>query len=306
MKIKPVLKHINPFRDTPDTPTAYFVIRKILAFFLIYALAAGIGEALIIGGMMAFGYKPLSGIMPGGHVAELLQYYGFAVFLLVAVLYCRLIEKRGLKSMGFNKKVWDYLLGGVVGIFLMASVVAVCCATGAMRFTGLRSNVEWGYLIALFVGFFIQSLAEEVISRGFMLTSLSKRVSLPLAIFVSSTVFALPHLSTILESNGWFVVIGVANLYMVSVVFSLLYVLRSNIYIVGGLHCLWNFVLYGVMGLSVSGSDSNASGLLCFEVPTQNILNGGIYGVEASILTTVVLGAAVIILAKLCKKKENV
>lgn len=306
MKIKPVLKHINPFRDTPDTPTVYFVIRKILAFFLIYALAAGIGEALIIGGMMAFGYKPLSGIMPGGHVAELLTYYGFAVFLLVAVLYCRLIEKRGLKSMGFNKKVWDYLLGGVVGIFLMASVVAVCCATGAMRFTGLNSNVEWGYLIALFVGFFIQSMAEEVISRGFMLTSLSKRVSLPLAIFVSSTVFALPHLSTILESNGWFVVIGVANLYLVSVVFSLLYVLRSNIYIVGGLHCLWNFVLYGVMGLSVSGSDGNVSGLLCFEVPTQNILNGGIYGVEASILTTVVLGAAVIILAKLCKKKENV
>lgn len=306
MKIKPVLKHINPFRDTPDTPTRYFIIRKVLAFFLIYALAAGIGEALIIGGMMAFGYKPLSGIMPGGHVAELLTYYGFAVFLLVAVLYCRLIEKRGLKSMGFNKKVWDYLLGGVVGIFLMASVVAVCCATGAMRFTGLRSNVEWGYLIALFVGFFIQSLAEEVISRGFMLTSLSKRVSLPLAIFVSSTVFALPHLSTILESNGWFVVIGVANLYLVSVVFSLLYVLRSNIYIVGGLHCLWNFVLYGVMGLSVSGSDGNVSGLLCFEVPTQNILNGGIYGVEASILTTVVLGAAVIILAKLCKKKENV
>lgn len=306
MKIKPVLKHINPFRDIPDTPTAYFVIRKILAFFLIYALAAGIGEALIIGGMMAFGYKPLSGIMPGGHVAELLQYYGFAVFLLVAVLYCRLIEKRGLKSLGFNKKVWDYLIGGVAGIFLLAVVVAVCCATGAMRFTGLNSNVEWGYLIALFVGFFIQSLAEEVISRGFMLTSLSKRVSLPLAIFVSSTVFALPHLSTILESNGWFAVIGVVNLYLVSVVFSLLYVLRSNIYIVGGLHCLWNFVLYGVMGLSVSGSDGNASGLLCFQVPAQNILNGGIYGVEASILTTIVLGAAVIILAILCKKKENV
>lgn len=303
MKIKTVWNHINPFRDTPDTPTPFFVIRKILAFFLIYALAAGIGEALIIGSMMAFGYKPLSGIMPGGHVAELLQYYGFAVFLLVAVLYCRLVEKRDLKSMGFNTKVWDYLIGGVAGIFLMAIVVGVCCATGAMRFTGLNTNVEWGYLIALFVAFFIQSLAEEVISRGFMLKSLSKKVSMPIAILVSSTAFALPHLATILEANGWFAVIGVVNLYLVSAVFSLLYVLRSNIYIVGGLHCLWNFVLYGVMGLSVSGSDGNASGLLCFQIPTQNIINGGVYGVEASILTTIVLGAAVIILTKLKKER---
>lgn len=306
MKIKPVLKHINPFRDTPDTPTRYFIIRKVLAFFLIYVLAAGIGEALIIGGMMAFGYKPLSGIMPGGHVAELLTYYGFAVFLLVTVLYCRLVEKRGLKSLGFNKKVWDYLTGGVVGIILLGAAVAACCATGALRFTGMNTNVEWGYLIALFVGIAIQSLAEEVMSRGFVLTSLSKRVAMPLAIFVSSTVFALPHLLTILEFSFGFAVISVVNLYLVSTVFSLLYLRRSNIYIISGLHCLWNFVLYGVMGLSVSGSDSNASGLLCFEVPTQNILNGGVYGVEASILTMVVLGAAVIILAKLCKKKENV
>jgi membrane protease YdiL (CAAX protease family) len=144
---------------------------------------------------------------------------------------------------------------------------------------------------------------EETISRGLIFTTLSEKVSLPIAFFVSATVFALPHLLSILEAEAQFVVIGVVNLYLVSAVFTLLYLLRTNIYIVSGLHCIWNFVLNGVMGLSVSGSTGNENALLCFEVKGENILNGGVYGLEASIVTNAVLGISTVILMILyCKR----
>ena len=303
MKTKTLIKNISPFNNLKEMPTALYVVKKFLAFFVIYGLSAVLGEALVICTLTAMGYDPLNGVMPTGYLAELLPYYGFVIFFVVALLYCKLIEKRSVKSVGFNKKGFDYIIGAVVAVLLLAVIVCACCVTGTFSFEGVTSKIDVVYLIALFVAFLIQSLAEETICRGFVLKSLSEKTSLPLAIFVSSTVFALPHLPSMIDADGCFAVVGIVNLYLVSILFSLLFMIRSNIYIVSGLHCVWNFVLNGVMGLSVSGSNSNENALMSFNVNAENILSGGVYGLEASIITTVVLGITTIILVKLYNKR---
>lgn len=78
----------------------------------------------------------------------------------------------------------------------------------------------------------------------------------------------------------------------------MLVLLCSNIWIACGLHSVWNFVLYGIMGLSVSGSESKLDGLMLFCVEETNILNGAEYGIEASIITTLVLGVLLFVLDK--------
>ena len=304
MKFKAFFRNINPLNNKQDMPAALYIAKKILAFLLIYGLSAVIGEALIIGILSAMGYDPLNGVMPTGHVAELLKNYGMAVFLAVALIYCKLVEIRKLKSVGFNEKCYDYLIGGIGAVLLLVVIIGMCCATDVMRFIDITSNTDVIYMTALFAGFFIQGSAEEVICRGFLLPSLSKKTSLPLAIFVSSSAFALPHLPSVLGADAGFAVVGVLNLYLVSAVFSLLFIIRSNIYIVCGLHSVWNFVLYGAMGLSVSGSSSNENALMHFQVNAESILSGGAYGVEASVVTTVVLGLIVVVLAKYYHKRE--
>lgn len=303
MNIKTFFKNISPFNNRQEMPAALYIIKKMLAFFLIYGAAMVAGEVIIIGLLCAMGYDPLSGVMPGGHFPELSKYYGYAVFFAVAVLYARIVEKRGFHSLGFGRRGFDYLTGGAFAAALLAVIVGICCATGAMGFAGLETNVDWLYLIALFGAFAVQSLAEETICRSFLFVSLSKKVSLPLAILVSSTAFALPHLPTVLEAEASFATVGVINLYLVSIVFSLLYVLRANSYIVSGLHCLWNYVLYGIMGLSVSGSGTGADAVLRFEVAAGNLLSGGEYGLEASPITTMVLGITAVILGSIYYKR---
>ena len=303
MNIKSTLHNLSPFNHETNMHPIVYAVKKMLAFFLVYMAAAVIFEIIIIGALTVMGYDPTHGVMPTGHVAELLQYYGFAGFGLAAILYCVIVEKRNLRSLGFNGKVFDYLIGGVVATLLLAVIVGVGLATKVLRFDGMIASANTSYLALLFGAFVIQSLAEEILSRGFLLPSLAKKTSLPVAILVSSTAFALPHLASVVEAEGAFAVIGVANLYLVSLVFSMLFLLRSNIYIVAGLHCVWNFILYGVMGLAVSGSEANPDALMAFEVTAENILSGGVYGLEASIVTTAVLGIVSVILVTLYRKR---
>ncbi len=303
MNIKNTICNISPFNDRQDMPTAQYIIKKLLAFFLIYLVAAVMGEVIIIGGLCALGYDPLNGVMPTGFLAGLLPNYGMILFIAVAVIYCKKIEKWGFKKLGFCARVFDYVLGGVLAIVLLAVITCVCCVSGVLTFEGIATTFDPVCLLALFGSFVIQSMAEEVLSRGFLFNALRRKTGIIVAALVGSVAFMLPHLPSMLDGETAFVILGIVNLLLVSALFTLLYVLRSNIYIVSGLHCVWNFVLGGVMGLNLSGGSGNENAVLNFCVNGENLLTGGVYGLEASLVTTAVLFVAVIILVKCYEKR---
>ena len=305
MNIKTTIRNLSPFNARQDMPASQFILKKLLAFFLIYLVAAVAGEAIIIGALCAMGYDPLNGVMPTGFLAGLLPNYGMILFIAVAVFYCKKIEKFGFKKMGFCSRVFDYILGGVLAIILLAAVTCVCCVWGVLTFEGVAASFDPVCLLALLGSFVIQSMAEEVLARGFLYNALRRKTGFMVAALISSAGFMLPHLPSMLDGDAMFVVVGVVNLFLVSMVFTLLYVLRSNIYIVGGLHCIWNFVLGGVMGLNLSGGSGSENAVLNFSVGGENLLTGGAYGLEASVVTTAVLSVAMIILVK-CYQKRGV
>nr|MCR4775186.1 CPBP family intramembrane metalloprotease [Saccharofermentans sp.] len=55
-------------------------------------------------------------------------------------------------------------------------------------------------------------------------------------------------------------------------------------------------ILYSILGLNLSGNDEINAAVFDMSSVGDNILNGGKYGIEASIITTAVLGAAAIAL----------
>ena len=303
MNIKNTIRNLSPLNSRQDMSAAQYIIKKLLAFFLIYLVAAVAGEAIIIGALCAMGYDPLNGIMPTGFLAGLLPNYGMILFIAVAVIYCKSIEKFGFQKMGFCTGIFDYILGGILAIMLLAVITVICCGCGVLTFEGTATSFDPVCLLAIFGSFVIQSMAEEVLARGFLYNALRRKTGFMVATLVSAAAFMLPHLPSMLDGEAAFVVIGIVNLMLVSVVFTLLYVLRGNIYIVGGLHCVWNFVLGGVMGLDLSGGSGSGNAVLNFRVSGEDLRTGGAYGLEAGIVTTVVLAMAVIILAKCYQKR---
>ena len=59
------------------------------------------------------------------------------------------------------------------------------------------------------------------------------------------------------------------------------------------------------MGLTLSGNDATVKGLLKLEAKSANILNGGVYGLEAGIVTTVILGIAAAVLIYMYRRSTD-
>lgn len=281
----------------------WYVLKKLLAFVFLYLGAAVTGEAVIIGILYALDYDPLHGIMPPGALGALLPYYGFLLFLAAAILYCRLIEKRSISSMGFTGRIGDYFTGMAAAAFLLLLVIGLCCLTGTVSYAGINKDTSAAYLAALSAGLMIQSAAEEALCRGFLMQSLLKECRLPWAVLLSSTAFAAPHMTSLLESDLAYALIGILNLYLISAILSLLSLYRSNLWIACGLHGAWNFLLYGIMGLTLSGSDAEMPGIFAFTIRSSHLLTGGAYGIEAGTAVTAVLIPALFILILLLKRR---
>ena len=275
-----------------------YIMRSLLTFVLIYCVSAVLGEGIIIGILYGMGHDPLHGVMPEGQIGELLPYYGYVIFSLVTIAYCKFVEKRTMKWIGFTRKGLDYLLGALLAVILLFIIVGINCVFGSMMFEGFYTNVSIKIFVLWMFAFGVQGAAEEIMCRGFLMNSLQKETSIPVAVVISSTAFVVPHLPSLIEADFAYAVVGIANLYLISIVFSMLVLWRANIWIVCGLHSVWNFVLYWILGLSLSGSESVSKGIILFQVTDTNILNGAEYGIEASIITTIVLGILVFILIK--------
>ena len=176
--MKKILKMISPFNAQEDMPIALFVLKKLLAFILIFFVSIILAEGLTIIVHYLMGYNVLQGEMLSDQAMTLMKYYGYAVFMLVAILYCKFIEKRPMKSMGFNGKLFGYLKGILIGILLLVVSIGIIVLTGNISYNGILKNTDYPIILAFLGAFIIQGAMEETLCRGFLMTSLSKKISI--------------------------------------------------------------------------------------------------------------------------------
>ena len=296
-----------PFNNRMEMSGTEYVIKKILAFVLIFFVAGVLGEAVVIGLYTGMGYDPLHGIMPEGQIAGLIPYYGYILFSVIAVLYCLLIEKRSMQDIGLTKRGTDYLIGTLIAVAMLALVVLLCLVTGSVSFLGINRGVSMKGLLLWGAAFIIQGSEEEILCRGFLMNTLKKKIPLLSAVFISSTAFVVPHLimTTILDSGLVYALIGIANLYLISVLFSIIVLWRGNIWVSCGLHAAWNFVLNIILGLTVSGNEAKMDGLFLIGINKLNIINGSEYGFEAGIATTVITIITICVILYIWKGRND-
>ena len=116
--------------------------------------------------------------------------------ILVALLFCKLIQKRKMSTVGFQKSgMWkEYACGLGAGLVLFSAAVLLCVITGSLEFQGLSPEFSLGIFILFVVGFLIQGMAEEILCRGYFLVSVSRRYPLAVGIFANALLFAALHL----------------------------------------------------------------------------------------------------------------
>ena len=301
--MKQFLRNVNPFNNCADIPVLLFIIKKILAFWFCYIAGLFLAEGLVILLHFALGKNMLVGDVFDMETITLITYYGYIVIIVVALLYWKIIEKKPLFAMGLSKNIGTYFIGIAVGIFLLVLSVFTIMITGHIKYQGIFENADALMIILLTGGFMIQGAAEEILCRGIVFHTLKEKTSLMTAIIVSTILFILPHWSSLFEGEMIYGIIGVINLILISVIFSFLTFCYKNIWAACGLHSFWNAILYGILGLNLSGKEENVTAIFNMQSVGDSIWNGSIYGIEASAGTTIVLAFAVTLIFVIIRKR---
>ena len=294
--MKQLLKNIIPFNNRTDMPTGLFIIKKVLAFWLCYIAGLFIAEGIMILLHFALGKNMLVGETFDPQTITLMMYYGYIIVIAITLLYWKFIEKKTLSEMGITKRIGNYFVGIIAGVLLLAVSLAVILMTGSITYHGVYENINIPVILLFFGGFIIQGAMEEILCRGLVLHALKEKTSLALAVAVSTVLFIIPHWSSLFAGEIIYGIIGVANLCLISFIFSALTVRFKSIWAACGLHSFWNAILYSVLGLNLSGNDETVTAIFNMQSVGKNIWNGGEYGIEASIITTVVLAIAAAII----------
>ena len=292
-KIRQFIKNISPFNNRTEMPKILYVIKVLLIFFVFKFGAELIGEILAIGIHFACGLNPLKGEMFDMNTITIITYLGYSVMIGVVILLWKLFQKKSVKELGFTKNFGSYFIGMAAGAGLLAACIVPVMLTGAIRYNGIFENIDTKMILLMIVCYVLQGAMEEVLCRGVVQQLLMKKISVPVAVSVTAAVFVFPHISNMEGAGPAITAVAIVNLVLISILFSLLTIRFKSIWAACGLHSVWNFILSCILGLNLSGNGEKITAVFDMSSVGSNVLNGGEYGVEASILTAVVLAAAV-------------
>ena len=130
--------------------------------------------------------------------------------------------------------------------------------------------------------FILVAYAEELLNRGFIMAVLRRcRNHVFVLIFLPSVIFGAIHLG-----NPSVTLLSVFNIIIVGILFSYMFIKSGNIWMCIGYHFTWNVFQGIIYGMPVSGL--SIPGIITTHFTRDNILNGGGFGIEGGILTTLV------------------
>lgn len=229
----------------------------------------------------------------------IVQLFTTAGGIAVVILYCRIFEKRGTASLGFGRKhiLREYIIGGAVGTLLLTLTVILSRVFGVIHFEkGSFNPVIW---ILCLLGYMVQGASEEVLCRGYLMVSIARKSSLPLAVILNSAAFAVLHLL-----NPGITFLGIFNIFLTGCVLSVYVIKRGNLWGACALHSMWNFTLGNVFGFNVSGLTKMPSIINSVSNSDKLLFNGGQFGLEAGLDETIIMSAALLVLLFFVKVKE--
>jgi hypothetical protein len=129
--------------------------------------------------------------------------------------------------------------------------------------------------------------AEEALLRGYPLQALAEAWGPVIALLLTSATFGLLHAGN--PDVGW---TGVLNTGLAGVFLGALYLRTGSLWWASGAHAGWNWTHGYLLDLPVSGLDIADQPLLEGRTQGPELLSGGGFGPEGSLLTTGVLLAA--------------
>ena len=312
--MKDLFERSVPMQETAQTKKGLLWILELLVFVAVF-LVASIAQGFATVPMqlvMLFSDKAYMAAVASGDVAKLTEVsmevtqrllesdgdmigmlLSDIVMMLIVFLFCRFIQKRKLRTLGFIKKgmLKEYGLGMLLGFAFFSVCVLLGVLFGGLKIEGISPEFSIGIFAAYLLGYMVQGMTEEVLCRGYFLGSYARRYPVYAAVLANSLLFASLHLL-----NSGISVLAFINITLFGIFASIYFIRRGSIWGIGAFHSIWNLVQENFYGIKVSGTPVGNTLFTTQAIAGKSLWNGGDFGMEGSLICTIVLTCGIIFL----------
>ena len=263
----------------------FLKVFAFLGFYLFMLLFSAAFLIPLLGGIDPSAMSPaeLENLQTNPSVHLLMQ-LGSLIGLLVALfIFTRLPPRKDYIQLGLTGEnvLKDIGLGALAGTGVILLAFFGLWITGTVSSFALNEAFSIKELVLWLGIYLIVAFVEEVMFRGYFMNVFMERYSPLTAILITSLLFGSMHLM-----NPFFGWLGFFNIALAGVLMGFFFFIRGNIWLPVGLHFGWNFVQGTVLGFNVSGIQ--AENLFNLQLGGSKLLGGGGFGLEGSLITTLV------------------
>ncbi|QHI38621.1 hypothetical protein IMCC3317_40150 [Kordia antarctica] len=225
------------------------------------------------------------------------------LFQLVATLssiwlFTKYVDRVPFISIGFHLKgrFTDIISGIFLGFAIMAIAFFLLINLNEITFDSYFVDTK---SILFSILFFISvSVLEEALCRGYLLNQLLQTSNKYVALILTSVIFTALH-----SFNPNMATIPVLNLFLAGILLGITYIYTKNLWFPIALHFSWNFFQGPIFGFEVSGQKLYS--IIQQTRMEDNLLNGGKFGFEGSLLATLFMSITIFGIWRYYKKKSK-
>ena len=264
-----------------------------LSFFIIIALFDIIGIA-IVSVFSEYGFEEFISdpeLIMQNKMMLLMMICQLMGTLFTVWIFQKFISKERFISIGldFINYKNDFYQGLAVGTGLISigffTLIILNLTSIDLTYFSIYDQIFYFFL------FVVVSLNEEIAIRGYILHNLSQSFNKYIALIISSFVFMGMHLG-----NPNIGVLPLMNLFLAGIFLGVYRIHKNNLWFPIGAHLMWNYLQGPIYGFEVSGNKINS--LFEQKLNGHELLTGGNFGYEGSIILTVFLIISIFLMDK--------
>jgi hypothetical protein len=216
----------------------------------------------------------------------IMSFFSLLGTLLVIWIFMKYLDKEKFIKLGFQTKnrLNEFILGIGIGAITMSVGYFILLFLGEINFQRIVFDIK--EIVMSILLFIIVAVMEEVLLRGYVLKNLMISFNKYVALIVSSILFSSIH-----AFNPNIDLFALANLFLAGIVLGISYIHTKNLWFPIAMHLSWN-LFQTIYGFNVSGQKTYS--LIEFSITENNLINGGEFGFEGSILSVIAMLVTII------------
>jgi membrane protease YdiL (CAAX protease family) len=276
---------------TASTTSALSMIRRIVMFPLI--------RVPLLGGILFVGMGINNGILYDYRDAPLIALALVLLFVALSLAiywaFVRFVENRPVSELSMAGMGGEFGLGLLLGFGLYSACILILYLLGYYRIVGLN---PWMIMLPIVPMAISSAFMEELIYRGVLFRVAEEYLGSWIALIATSAFFGARHLG-----NPEATVIGAVFIAIeAGVLLAAAYILTRRLWLAIGLHMSWNFTQAAIFSGTVSGVEM-PPGLAKAVIEGPDLMTGGKFGIEASIIAFLLCAAMGINLLRMAARR---